>query len=173
MIIGISGFKRSGKDTVAAVLEEKGFVKIRFADPLKEMLRAIDIPEENIEGARKDEPMAVLGGRSARYAMQTLGTEWGRNTIHPDLWVMIWARRARTHQHVVAPDVRFPNEATIIQALGGSVWHVHRTGFTGDRHESERYIDKLPCNRSLVNDGTIEELQTAARTLLALEMGIK
>ena len=39
MIIGLSGYARSGKDTVAQVLVEKyGFQRIAFADKIREFL---------------------------------------------------------------------------------------------------------------------------------------
>lgn len=37
MIIGIAGLKRSGKDTAALALLDKGFIKLSFAQPLKEV----------------------------------------------------------------------------------------------------------------------------------------
>ena len=39
MIIGLSGYAQSGKDTVAKVLiEEYGFTRIAFADKIREFL---------------------------------------------------------------------------------------------------------------------------------------
>jgi hypothetical protein len=42
--------------------------------------------------------------------MITLGTEWGRDLVHADIWTRLWAARAECFPLVVADDVRFPNE---------------------------------------------------------------
>ena len=43
IIVGISGYKGSGKDSVADILvADYGFTKMAFADPLKRMLRKLD-----------------------------------------------------------------------------------------------------------------------------------
>ena len=43
MIIGLSGYAQVGKDTVANYLVEKyGFVKVSFADPIREALYKLD-----------------------------------------------------------------------------------------------------------------------------------
>jgi len=42
-LIGLSGPKRSGKDTIAQMLvEERGFVKYSLATPIKQMLLDLD-----------------------------------------------------------------------------------------------------------------------------------
>jgi hypothetical protein len=66
-------------------------VNIKFAEPLKAMLDTYlsyarasmrTHIERMIDGDLKEWRPAVFGGRSARYAMQTLGTEWGRQMMH-------------------------------------------------------------------------------------------
>ena len=43
VVIGLSGYASSGKDTVAQFLiEEHGFEKIAFADPIRNMLLAMN-----------------------------------------------------------------------------------------------------------------------------------
>src|SRR6266496_1168986 len=95
MLIGFVGRRRSGKDTAAAVLAAKGFKVVRFAEGLKTMLAALlrlhDVSELRIEqmidGNLKKIPLGVLAGRTPRHAMQTLGTEWGRQCIRDTFWV--------------------------------------------------------------------------------------
>ena len=57
MIIGISGKKRSGKDTVADFLiQEYGFIKYGFADPIKQIAKIIfGFNEEQLYGDKKEE----------------------------------------------------------------------------------------------------------------------
>lgn len=49
----------------------------------KDMLSALRLSQEELHGppAIRDSPSARLSGRSPRYAMQTLGTDWGRRMI--------------------------------------------------------------------------------------------
>ena len=43
MIIGLSGYARSGKDAVAQVLvSEFGFKRVAFADPIRDLLYEMD-----------------------------------------------------------------------------------------------------------------------------------
>jgi dephospho-CoA kinase len=43
MIIGLSGYAQSGKDTVAKVLVEKyGYRRVAFADPIRDLLYGMD-----------------------------------------------------------------------------------------------------------------------------------
>jgi adenylate kinase family enzyme len=101
MLIGITGLAGSGKSEVARVLmEEFGFTRVKFADPLKNMLRTMlsDIGhtaedvERYLEGDLKESVVDGIGV-TARRLMITLGTEWGRDQIAPDLWVTLWAAR--------------------------------------------------------------------------------
>ena len=100
MIVGITGFKGSGKSTVANVFTQHGYAYKPFAGPLKAMLMALllgaEVPQElavrALYGDLKESPMESLGGRTARHAMQTLGTEWGRDLISPSLWTDAWKR---------------------------------------------------------------------------------
>jgi hypothetical protein len=118
MIIGLTGLAGSGKSVVADVLvNEFGFTRVKFADPLKNMIRRMladmghiefDI-ERMIEGDLKEVPIPELGV-TPRHLMITLGTEWGRDLVHADIWVRLWAARAECLPNVVADDVRFDNE---------------------------------------------------------------
>ncbi len=117
------------------------------------MLEAAGVPERHLYGspADKAEPLYVLGGVSARKAMQTLGTEWGR-ALHPDLWVRLW--EAGAGEGCIADDVRFVNEAQSIRRAGGCVIQVVRSLADVERpaqHASEDFM-AVPFNARVVND---------------------
>lgn len=129
MIIGLTGLARSGKSTAANYLViEKKFVRVPFAAPIKRMLRSLGLSDDEINGSLKEEPCDLLCGRSPRFAMQRLGTEWGRGLIHPDLWIELWRRDAErlilSGHSVVADDCRFPNEANALKNLGGKIINI-------------------------------------------------
>jgi hypothetical protein len=160
MILGLCGVAGAGKSSAASYLSEHhGFARTRFAEPLKAMMRAIGLSEAQVDGDLKGEPAALLCGRTPRHAMQTIGTEWGRDLIHPDLWITLWTRTAleilEQGGRVVVDDVRFPNEVEAIQTLGGRVVCIKgRGGIPGD-HVSEQ---PPPHEITLWNDGPLDIL---------------
>jgi hypothetical protein len=164
--IGIAGYKGCGKSLVADYLcQARKFEILKFADPLKDMLRAIGLSDSHIEGDKKEVPLSLLCGKTARHAMQTLGTDWGRGMLGDSLWVNLWTDRARVmHQFddkVVADDVRFENEIDAIHQLGGIVIYVRRGGCGSDGHASEDAgaLEEL-CDFSFENQGPALNLLT-------------
>lgn len=166
-VIGLTGHMRAGKDTVAEILGERGYKRIGFADALKSMALVLNpyvtahtrlaelVDREGWEGA-KEEP-------EVRRLLQVLGTECVRDHLGQDAWVSALSLTMRhdTERDYVVADVRFPNEADAIHAWGGEVWRVVRPGFEGDGHASERFMDSIAADRSIINDGTIEDLRAS------------
>lgn len=171
MIIALSGRAGCGKSTAAAYLAERhGFARVRFAGPLKAMLRAYceavgvgpEMTEAMIEGGLKELPSPYLAGRSPRYAMQHLGTAWGRGLMGPDFWTSAWEEAVvRAFEGgalgIVAEDCRFENEAAAVRALGGSVLRVERPGLPAiaGGHVSEAGIRDA---YTILNDGDPDTL---------------
>lgn len=139
MIIGVVGFIGSGKGTAADILVEKhGFVKLSFADAVKDATAAIfgwqrSLLEGDTEESRefretKDEWWSNKFGRdfSPRLALQLMGTEAGRDVFHKDVWVYALERKMEMYQNVVIADVRFPNEIEWLRSKGGFAVRVTR-----------------------------------------------
>ena len=173
-VVAFCGVAGSGKSTAADALLEKGFVRVKFADVLKDMLRTFyrsaglpDIKiEAKIEGHRKELPDPLLCGKTPRYAMQKLGTEWGRVLIGDDFWVNAWKARAALivgdDDRVVCDDVRFANEVRAVHDLGGVVVKMEgRGGIPGD-HVSEK-LDVEP-DLTLSNTDSILDLKRRVQT---------
>jgi len=161
MIIGLQGYAGSGKSTVASYLVERyGFARRHIKEPLASMTAVlmsyagIESGLEYIDGDLKRAPIEALGGRSATEIQQFLGTEFGREFIHPDLWLDIWARWASGHERVVQESVRFANEAERCDVI----WEIRRRGF--DAHNGH-VSEGLPATPDLVleNDGSVMWLQ--------------
>jgi len=165
-LIGLIGLKGCGKSTVAQWLcNDHGFHRLAFATPLKRMLEVI-IPAENLYGSKKEEVIAWLGC-SGRHAMQTLGTDWGRQMISPTLWVDALARNPEfLHGRAVVDDCRFPDEAELIRSHGGEIWKIHRSGCGGDGHRSELESADIVPDVELFNDGEVGDLVKQITTAL-------
>lgn len=180
-LYGVTGRKFHGKDTTAGVFVANGYVQMRFADPIKEMLRAYyrlfklsdEEIEARIEGPLKETPCPYLAGRTPRYAMQTLGTEWGRQMMAPDFWIQALVRRTALEKDVVVSDVRFINEAQVIRRMGGKVVKVVNPDLEDNEfsaHPSEREIDTIEPDAVILNDGrTMEPIEGAVRVLIAAD----
>ncbi len=153
VLIGVQGALSAGKTTIRNTLVNvMGFKAVSMADPLKLALMAMGATKAEVYGEDKAKVNELWGDKTNRHAMQTLGTEWGRRIIHPDVWVECIRRRIdkayRTYirnnsdeggcklreaafrdaeaLRLVIDDVRFPNEAEMIHDFGGSVWTVRR-----------------------------------------------
>lgn len=179
MVIGLSGYARSGKDTAARCLLEQGFVRGAFADKMKTALIALDPYIDSsrrlgeIEGAIIETPSGLLLSEAAkripevRRLLQRLGTEAGRKTIGEDVWVRALLDTSSPVKLVIT-DVRFPNEASAIRALGGLVIRIERPGVGPiNDHESEVALDGYDVDVVIDNDGTVEDLATKMRAALA------
>jgi hypothetical protein len=156
-VIGLTGIARSGKSTVAQHLVEKhGFVRVAFGEPMKAMLRALGLSDEELYGARKELPCALLGGQLPRVGLQTLGTEWAENYISPDLWSIRWERTAcDVLDHggrVVADDLRRAQDVRSVKSVGGAVIGLSRKASVGAvaDHVTERR--RLPVDQDIAND---------------------
>lgn len=169
MIVGIAGRKGSGKTTVADGLEDIGFDRLSFASTLKLMARVLmtdcGLNNEQIAHYQQDkEAVMPVIGVSYRHLCQTLGTEWGRQHIHADLWVIAAKDRANKHPvPVVFDDVRFDNEADMIRESGGLIIHLERPGLPADDlHASEHGITYRRGDIRLSNESGVDDLMQAA-----------
>lgn len=175
MLIGLHGRARAGKDTVADLLcRHHGYVKLAFATPIKEALIYSGLcRREDLDGADKETPLPHLGV-SPRHLMQTLGTEWGRKLIRPDVWILRLDQALQQYwkftKHVVITDVRFENEAEYVRRLGGGIWHIARPlpANVTALHASEHGLPIVAGIDSWLDNGAgLEQLATTVQQALA------
>ncbi len=164
-IIGIAGIARSGKDTVADMIQAElnkdrlpfasSWERYSLAGPLKEMLHV------GLGLTDKDPLAEPLYGVSYRTLAQTLGTEWAREMICDDIWLRIATRRT-AGKSVIISDLRFENEADWVRKAGGLVIHIERRGqerIAESGHKTEAGIAARHGDYKILNCGTLEDLQ--------------
>jgi cytidylate kinase len=175
-VVAICGRAQSGKSTMAEMMEaEAGYDIMSFADPIKNMLMAmgngLGMFPRHLYGSNidKNEPLDVLGGNTARFAMQTLGTEW-RELLHKKLWVNHLDMRLRSSKsnRIVVDDTRFQHEYTHLSNNGVLVIGIERPGqgTSNSTHASEQWDFKSTGMPIIQNDGTLEELWVKVQAYL-------
>jgi len=169
-LIAFCGRAGAGKTTAAKrLVKAHGYVRAPFAAGLKTMLASLmrmqgadeDEIAELIDGAAKEDRCRYLAGASARRAMQTLGTEWGR-AIDPDFWIKVWRAALPDCERIVVDDLRFANEANAVHDLGGLVVRIDRPDAPAlsakvAAHASEAMAGVMP-DRVIVGGGPFENL---------------
>jgi hypothetical protein len=141
MIITVSGFIGSGKDTVSQYLQETyGFHQVSFAGTLKDAVSAVfGWDREMLEG-RTTESRAWreqvdtwwaqrldIPHLTPRWILQYWGTEVCRRGFHDDIWIASLENRLRnSNENIVISDARFPNELATVRRLNGSSVRVMR-----------------------------------------------
>ncbi|QJA43138.1 hypothetical protein [Phaeobacter phage MD18] len=186
-VYAFAGKRGSGKSTASQALIDLGFVDLKFADPLKNMLRAMyatcgvdeETIERKIEGDLKEVPCEWLRGKTPRYAMQTLGTEW-REMISTDLWSEMFVKRVESGDYgdkIVCSDFRFPgHEEDALERLDAFTYRIVRPGQEEDeasKHPSETQMDKLRVRGVFRNSSTIEDMQEFVRDLVEANEAVK
>lgn len=183
--IGLTGLAQSGKDSVAQVLvEEFGYTRVAFADGVREMALAIDPIIEYTDGTgfgvvyhRLSNLIEWFGWEEAkrqddvRRLLQRVGTDAVRNILGFDTWVTLGMKKAaEVDGPVVFTDVRFPNEADAIRCgehLPSVIVRVVRPGVVPvAAHVSEEAMTTYRSGRTILNDGTLDDLRLTVRNLM-------
>jgi len=174
-IIGITGYKNSGKDTLAEYFINKGYHKISFADSLKEACKAIfSFSDDQLHNQNFKEKEDIYWKHSPRELLQKIGTELFRNTlpkictnIDKDIWIRSIERKIlklnieNKITKFVIPDVRFENEAEFIRKNKGTIIFINRNILNNDFHESENKINIIKYDIKINNNNTISDLYAA------------
>lgn len=118
--------------------------------------------ERYVEGDLKEVPIKELGGKTSRFILQTVGTDWGREIMYPDLWVDVACAKIDRYlargYNVIVDDLRFPNEAVALAARKAITFRVSRPGFVPtSRYEGA--MDDRRFHIDIFNNGTLDELK--------------
>jgi hypothetical protein len=173
-IIGITGRKFNGKDTLGKYFMEKhGFKRLGFADPLKEACRCIfGFTDDQLYGGSKEtcddfwkvQPRKVLQFIGTDLLRDQLNRCEGLEWIDKSIWTNVMKKsiidKLNGGYSVVVTDVRFENEASFIREMGGIVLRVTRNVLNDatDTHASEAEIDRLSVDHDILNNGSIDSM---------------
>jgi hypothetical protein len=175
MIIGLSGYASSGKDTVAKILiEDYGYTRIAFADPIRDAVYILNPIVK--EGFRVQGLVDSYGWDVAknehpelRRLLQVFGSELGREKFGNLFWVnQAMFGIGNADSNIVITDVRFPNEASAIKMYEkAQVWRVTRPGTQPvNTHISETALDSYAFDHTIVNDAGLDDLKQTIKLLL-------
>jgi hypothetical protein len=181
MIIAISGKIGSGKSTVGDIFEKQGFQLDSFAKSVKDICSILfgydrnkidgSTPADRLWREKVDKNHTNLMEKdfTPRDAMVLVGTEFGRNMIHPNIWIETLFNRYDKNTDLLITDLRFPNEYEEIKKRGGIVIRINRPNLTkltnlnsvnnDSNHISECALDNYNFDYVINNNTTLYDLE--------------
>ena len=181
-LVGLYSSKpQSGKSKVAEICSAAGWHIEPFAATLKEMLTPFllaythqdeDIVRRMLYEDLKEELIPELN-TTTRKLLQTLGTDWGRETVHSEVWIRAWRHKVEhawsTGRTVIVDDMRFPNEFDAIKSMGGETWLICRNSHAKTHnHASEGSLDNHTdkFDQVIVNNSSLDDLKQKIDNLI-------
>lgn len=192
LIIGLAGYKGSGKDTAAEYMAKhfKKPVFVNFADPVKFLIEyTFGIDSELLKNpATKERKLYSYPFQTPRYIMQKFATECFRK-YWPDVWINYWERqiiqlicKQDNPDVIFVTDLRFPNEFEMVKKYNSLILKIDRKEvypwqmkyskfirlFLPRVHKSERYVEKVPYMLIINNNGSKISLEYELDKLLKI-----
>lgn len=183
MIVTIAGRLNSGKGELASLFEKRGFIKLKFADALKDLLcEFLGIDRETLEKQKEDklnfkfntQQIEILAKKlnvapgeiawlvedkvfsSIRILMQFIGTEVIRY-FEPKWHIEQLANKLEEGKNYIIDDCRFPDEKNFLLTKGSHFWFVFRPGlFNISNHISETSLRWGEFDNLILNDNINE-----------------
>ena len=155
-VIALLGIPGSGKALVHRRLcDVHGFQRVRFGDPLRDMLRAgFGVHVEDEDGRPLTQPVPHLNDYRPFHLMEKLG-DWCRRRVSGDLLAREWLRRvSRLDGLIVADDIHEEVEAAAVRSIGGLVVRVTRPNWEPPaRGQLHRRIGPILADLEMINHG--------------------
>lgn len=175
MKIALCGRMRSGKDSVADILEEHDFFRYKFSQGIWETVGLLF-------GQNEEETLY-----KPRKLLQDLGQKI--REVDPNVWVNYTMSEIEldedlhypSENDVVITDLRQPNEYarlrkegyTIVRVVASNQVRVHRAKEKGDifteedtQHDTESHVDSFEVDYEITNDGTFADLRNKVGQML-------
>lgn len=162
LLVGLTGYAQTGKDTIASVLVNKyGFKRVAFADKLKEFTLATDSYIRDLvqmygwEDAKKDPYV--------RERLQNVGVA-ARDVFGEDFWIQ--QSGIGEYGSFVISDVRFRNESEYVRRRGGIIVRVTRDGVGPVNEHISDQLEGVEHDYIFDNSGSLEDLERNVEQLL-------
>lgn len=101
---------------------------------------------------RMNQPM------TPRLMLQLIGTEGGRDLIHPNIWVLALMADYKEDSKWIVTDMRFPNEMDAVKSAKGITIRVTRGDGNTGTHASETALDNGRFDYEIDNNASYEIL---------------
>jgi len=168
-ILLLSGYARSGKDSVANLLEEEyGYRRFAFADALKDMVAATTgISVTLFHSVQKDTPIGTLGFEGKTYRDLLIEIADQKRAIDPDVFSRVVATQiiASDAARVVISDWRYKREESFLRStLDPALYQivkgrVVRSTVIPSSAPIEHDLDGEPMDLVILNDGSLSSLR--------------
>nr|CAI3971244.1 deoxynucleoside monophosphate kinase [Ochrobactrum phage ORM_20] len=176
--IGFTGYKNSGKTHISTKLQEYSptIKAIGFSDPLYACLyEAAGITLEEIQDkSRREIPDERLGGKSIQYALNTLGSDWGRGMIHENIWTNRAFSKSELGKYNLFDNVRFLNELDgVRKGTGSVVFGIWNERVKNDGTYPESFVMDIMKKADFIIDNTDQAFAKNKYRIHELMIGIQ
>jgi len=172
-IVLLSGYARSGKDSIANLLEEEcDFRRYAFADALKEMVATeTGIPVALFHSMQKD---SIISGHTKTYRDLLIEVADKKRAIDPDIFsraVAVQIMESSAERFVIS-DWRYKREESFLRSILDPTLYqfrrvrVIRNMVTPSSAPIEHDLDDEPMDLVIQNDGAISDLRDAVHSAL-------
>lgn len=176
MMIGLVGSARSGKSSVGRILcEDHGYTCMPFANAIRRgLLTSFPFLKREYLYENKDQGIPELDYVTGRVLLQTMGHEWGRSSIHPDIWIKALESEMNImridSRRVVIDDVRYRNEIQYIKDQGGVIIGIRRPMKKSIYpewmdHASENSLDEDLVDEWIINSSDLDDLRVMVESV--------
>lgn len=176
-VVGVCGRRRSGKDTIASILNELyNYENVKISNDLKDALKVLfGFDNEQIEGCSKD-AIDERWGITPRQAMQFIGTEvmqYKITELLPDMGRKFWIK-GFINKHInedrlgdrllVITDIRFLHEYEELKKHLDNDFLMLRVerdlpSSHIDAHSSEQEYLRIPVHHTIINNSSKDDLR--------------
>lgn len=176
-IIGLLGRSRSGKDTVASIIQSlypsQKYSIVRLSTPIKEASRHLfAFEEDQIEGHRK-EVIDERWGITPRQVFQTITADTMKYMGTSFFTKLLYDKYDKGFfgKYIIIPDIRYEHDIAEILNRGGVVFKIERTQLPFS-YECEKHLDLITHLPLIRNDSTVDDLQKQVKQLFMETLNI-
>jgi hypothetical protein len=167
----LSGYMGSGKDTVGAMLRERGFRRLAFADAIKDRaarLYGLDRAAlDTQEGKRRQ--IDLPDGTRCSVRRLLIDHAEAQRARDEGFWANILLETAKREGSckIVVTDWRFPAEHAVLERAKNALnallttWRIERWSEPPLDDPSERALDAFPFDVVVENKGSLADLRRA------------